>query len=369
MRHFYSLVLVFCFLASQSQYMDNEGYGTRPDLKTFQFTLISPPLSTDFGKTAKHIYKISINPFLGITGGVQGFEMAGFINFNKNQMHGFQLAGFSNINSGEVKGVQIAGFMNMGEESKLYTQIAGFINSSGNINGLQCSGFMNTSNNVDGVQLTGFINNAKDVRGLQLAGFINSAKNVKGVQLAGFINVCDSIKGVPIGFINIVGSNGYSGFEISNSEGTNFFIAGKLGIKKLYNIYSLGKLKGPANRLSFGFGMGSEITISEKFVLNLENIIHREMWIGVKKDENEYASFLHLDNLNIWNQLKLVVAYKPAKKFAVFVGPSFNISIKKPETIYTENLNMGPAYFFVEDTSPKANIIRYWFGYNVGIRI
>jgi hypothetical protein len=361
-------LLLFCFASLTAQDDDYEGYESRPDLKAFQFTLISPPLSTDFGKTSKHIYNFSFNPFLGITGGVKGFEFGGFINFNKNYMHGFQLAGFGNINSGEVKGVQIAGFMNMGEESNLYTQIAGFINASGNIAGLQLGGFMNSAMDVKGLQIAGFINNSKDFTGLQIGGFINVAKNVKGVQIAGFINVCDSIRGVPIGFINIVGSGGYSAFEISNSDGLNFFIAGKLGVKRLYNIYSLGKINGPSNRFAFGFGIGSEITVNEKFAINFENILHREMWLGIKKEENKYSSFLHLDNLNLWNQFRLLFVYNFNGKTSIFAGPSYNISIKKPETIYTENLNMSPLNYFAENTDSDNNIIRYWFGYSAGIR-
>ncbi|MBN2681465.1 MAG: hypothetical protein JXR58_03085 [Bacteroidales bacterium] len=368
MRYAFLFALLFIFLFSFSQYNDNEGYGTRPDLRVFQFTLISPPLSTDLGKTTKRIYNISLNPFLGITGGVQGFELAGFLNFNKNHMHGLQIAGFGNINSGEVKGVQIAGFMNMGEESELYFQLAGFINASGDIKGIQIGGFMNSALKVRGFQMAGFINNANDFTGLQLGGFINVAKFVKGAQIAGFINVCDSIVGVPVGFINIVGNGGYSGFEISNSDGMNFFFSGKLGVKRLYNIYSLGKLKGANNRFSFGFGIGTEVSFSEKINLNIENTLHREMWTGIKKPENRFSSFIHVDNLNIWNQLRISFAYKLNNKFAIFAGPSFNISLKKAETIYANNLNMSPLNYFAENTNSNNNIVRYWFGYSTGIR-
>ncbi|HBS87885.1 MAG: hypothetical protein A2W91_10780 [Bacteroidetes bacterium GWF2_38_335] len=333
-----------------------------------QFTLLVPPLSTDLGKTRRYEYKFSFNAFIGITGGVDGFELAGFLNHNRSDMTGFQLAGFANINGGEVNGVQIAGFLNMADDGELYTQIGGFINSAGDIKGLQLSGFMGTAYDVTGLQTSGFINTARNLTGLQIGGFINVAKNVKGVQLAGFINICDSIKGVPIGFINIVGSNGYSAFEISTADLGNFFIAGKLGVKKLYNIYSIGKLNGPANRMAYGFGMGTETDLSPKVRMNFEGIVHQEVWIGEKKKDNPYSSFLLQDRLNMWNQIRLNISYDISEKVSVFAGPSYNVAISgTPATPELEE-SIAPSWTFKEGTTKNGNTMKYWVGFNAGLR-
>ena len=139
-------------------------------------------------------------------------------------------------------------------------QGAGFANVAGGMDyGFQGAGFGNFCGNGSvNFQGAGFMNVAGSVKGIQAAGFMNIAGYVKGVQAAGFINICDSIDGVPIGFINIVKKNGYHKIELAGSELMYASASWKMGVQKLYNIYTIGKPFGPANSFLLGWGFGSE---------------------------------------------------------------------------------------------------------------
>jgi hypothetical protein len=344
-------------------------YTTQPDIKPFQFTFLSPPLSTDFGQSNKYVYNLSLNLLFGQTGGVHGFEFGSLINVNKDYMKGVQFAGLANIVGGEANGFQFAGFMNMVNEGKLYWQFAGFLNAAGDIEGWQFGGFMNSAYHVEGLQFGGFMNMADEVVGVQFGGFLNVAKYVKGTQIAGFLNVCDSIDGLPIGFINIVGEGGYSKFEVSYADVGNVFIAGKLGVKKLYNIYTIGKLNGPLNRMSFGFGVGNETDLGPKSHLNIEALVHQEMFIGEKKPNARFSSFMMVNKTNIWSQVKFNFGYQPNEGMELFVGPTLNVSTKGINGDIDSDLNMGPNWSIQDFDSKKGRNVRVWIGFNAGIRL
>lgn len=235
------------------------------DVHPAQLTFFIPPLSTEGPDVGDYIYGVSLNPFIGYTGGVEGVELGGFLNVNRYSMRGVQMSGFMNVTgtekgtdttnysaglqsagfmnvvSGDFTGAQLsgfgnvvsgastglaaAGFMNVLEESDRSVQLAGFGNFSGKgvsfmqgsvfmniadeIYGFQTAGFMNIANEVSGVQASGFANIApKGVAYVQSAGFMNIGNEVRGVQAAGFANVArGTVTGVQAsGFINIADS-------------------------------------------------------------------------------------------------------------------------------------------------------------------
>jgi len=378
--------------------------------KPFQVTFLFPPLSTNWIQNSKTINKVSLNFLVGNAGGVNGAEIGYFLNTINYHVKGFQGAGFGNVVGRSVNGVQLAGFFNVNGTDARVLQGSGFINvCGGSFQGAQLTGFMNVSakntkgfqgagfGNVSGkrtqgaqaagffnvagefnsgAQLAGFVNvagtgstDAQQFRGAQLAGFINVAGNVKGVQMAGFLNVADSLDGIPIGLFNVVVKNGYRKFEFSFSETQYANFSYRMGVRKLYNIYSFSKPTGPGTRWLFGFGLGGELDLNEKMMLNLEAVVNQELWIA----EPAVNSFLHIDRLNLLNQFRILFAFNPSDKVSLFIGPTFNVTVAEtnPDIGYLPWHEIGPNWAFFNrtyDNVPQTNV-KMWIGIMGGVRL
>lgn len=224
-------------------------------LKQFQISIF-PMVGTDGTDVINFRYRTSLNLFAGITGGIDGFEAAYFMNITRGDIRGFQIAGFGNIGRGHANGFQAAGFGNILHGNSDGFQAAGFMNLvHGDAYGVRGSGFMNViSGNNDGVMGAGFMNviggnmqgisgagfsnfyrgdfsgisaagfmntiggqsqgillagfanaNNQQTQGMMLAGFGNFSRSlVQGTQLAGFMNTSGDIQGLQVsGFLNI----------------------------------------------------------------------------------------------------------------------------------------------------------------------
>ncbi len=233
---------------------NSRGNDVKP-LKPFQMSIF-PMLGTDGTNTVNYRYRVSLNLFAGITGGVEGIELAYFMNINRGHVEGLQLAGFGNVVRGDVSGFQAAGFGNILHGNSQGFQGAGFMNIvhgeavgvrgagfmnviSGDKQGIQWAGFMNVvggstqgisaagfgnfyrhdfegisaagfmnafGGQAEGLHLAGFTNAYNGVaRGFMLAGFGNFAKElVQGTQFAGFMNTANYIQGLQVaGFLNV----------------------------------------------------------------------------------------------------------------------------------------------------------------------
>ncbi|MEA3461729.1 MAG: hypothetical protein U9R49_07610 [Bacteroidota bacterium] len=392
MKKTITLLLISCLTMQVLQAQDDStAYERRP----FQFTFLFPPLSTNGAKNARIVNDVSLNLFLGVSGGVEVFELAGFINIDQYYANGCQLAGFGNTVGGSVSGAQIAGFYNVngtnlsgfqgagfvnvaGTEVK-GAQVAGFVNVSGDsLEGFQGAGFINVAGATKkGVQIAGFgnvagegnthfqgagfFNVAEEVNGAQLAGFINVAGKVKGFQGAGFLNICDSIDGVPLAFISVVKKNGYRKFGFTISEVQYANLSFKMGVRDLYTIYSFGKPSGPGSRWMFGGGLGTEIGLSETMMLNIEGTVHQELWIG----NNGTPYFLSIDRLNLYNTVKFLFGWNLDDKVNLHIGPTFNVSVadSNPE-LGVLSWNEIPPYSFYKHTSTnyEQTNVQMWVG-------
>lgn len=384
------LISLLAFQIVQAQ-DDSTVYERSP----FQFTFLFPPLSTNGAGNAQIVNDVSLNLFLGVSGGVEKFEAAGFINVDKYYANGCQIAGFGNTVGGSVTGAQLAGFYNVnGTSLKGFqgagfvnvagtevegAQIAGFVNVAGDsLEGFQGAGFLNVTGkakkgvqaagfgNVAGegpthFQGAGFFNVAEDVKGAQIAGFINVAGNVEGFQGAGFLNVCDSIDGVPLAFISVVKKNGYRKFGFTVSEVQYANLSFKMGVRDLYTIYSFGKPRGPGSRWMFGGGLGTEIGLSETMMLNIEGTVHQELWIG----NNGTPYFLSIDRLNLYSTVKFLFGWNLDDKVNLHIGPTLNVSVAD------SNPDMGvlawneiPPYSFYNHTSTnyEQTNVQMWVG-------
>jgi hypothetical protein len=386
--------------------------------KPFQLTFLFPPLSTNWIQNSKTINNVSINLLVGNAGGVNGAEIGYLINTINYHVKGFQGAGLGNVVGRSVDGVQLAGFFNVNGTDARVLQGSGFINvCGGNFQGAQLTGFLNITGkntmgfqgagfgNVSGervlgaqaagffnvageftrgaqlagfiniagggttdAQLAGFFNYSEHVRGAQLAGFVNVSRNVRGLQ-AGFINVADSLDGIPLGFINVVVKNGYRKFEFSFSETQYANFSYRMGVRKLYNIYSFSKPAGPGTRWMFGFGLGGELNVNEKMMMNLEAIVNQELWIA----EPAVNSFLHIDRLNLLNQFRVLFAFNPSDKVSLFVGPTFNVSVAEtnPDIGYLSWHEIGPNWAFFNRTYDNVSRthVKMWIGIMGGVRL
>jgi hypothetical protein len=369
------ILISLLFMQTLHAQGDSTAYEGRP----FQFTFLFPPLSTNGAKNAQIVNDVSLNLFLGVSGGVEAFELGGFLNVDNYYVRGAQLAGFGNTVGGSASGAQLAGFFNVAGTEVKGAQVAGFINVAGDsLEGFQGAGFINVAEKTKkGVQVAGFINVAgegntpfqgagfinvaEEINGAQVAGFINVAGNVKGFQGAGFLNVCDSIDGVPLAFISVVKKNGYRKIGFTAGEVQYANLSFKMGVKQLYTIYSFGKPMGPGSRWMFGGGLGTELNLSGKTMLNIEGTVHQELWIG--NPATPY--FLDIDRLNLYNTVKFLFGWNLDDKVNLHIGPTFNVSVADTNpAIGALAWNEIPPYSFYKHTSTNYDQtnVQMWVG-------
>jgi len=288
-----------------------------------------------------------------------GAQIAGFMNFSKSNMIGTQLAGFTNMNMDSTNAAQVAGFMNMNKGSSKGAQIAGFANiGTEDLSAAQISGFANIANgNVKGTQIAGFLNLTKnDMDGLQL-GVVNYAKNIKGAQIAVF-NVADSIEnGLAFGVFSFV-KKGYKAFELAGSESIHGILSFKTGTHKFYNIVSLGTNFTGVDAWALGYGFGTLLPLNQRMGLSLEaNSFHL--------NENE----IWTSELNMLNKLSANLSFDLGEKFSVFGGASWNVAVSELKD--NEGNVIGSAlipWHTFDKTYNKVNVKQYP-GFMVGLRM
>jgi hypothetical protein len=391
-------LLFACFLSLMLSNIYAQEDEKEFDIRPFQVTFITP-LGTNGTAAPQIINRLSLNILAGYNGGVDGFELGGFLNLSADYVKGVQIAGFGNIVGGNIDAAQIAGFMNIdgGDVSGLQTagfiniaggstdalQIGGFANLSGDFEGVQVSGFgniagetngvqvagfgnlaeesegiqvggfMNISHDLKGLQVGGFLNAANDIDGIQTAGFLNVAKNVKGVQIAGFLNICDTIDGIAIAPVNIVKNGGYRRFEFWGNETFFMNTSFKIGVKHFYTVYTLG-FRPVSNdfNTAVGFGVGTNIALGTDNSIDIEAhtyTVNRNFW------EHWYYNFL--------NQLRVSFNYQIYEHFSIFAGPTFNILVADIEP-YADDI--APSWAF--SIADRKDSLRGWFGFNAGMR-
>lgn len=359
--------------------------------KYFQISFF-PFVGTQGVYSHEYMFNLSLNVFAGVTGGVDGIELGGFVNMNRYTMNGLQASGFGNIVNGEVNGMQLTGFFNFANSYTTGLQGAGFVNVinsdadviqasgftnfiNGNLKGIQATGFANlvsgnseiqasgfvniTGGKLNGIQATGFVNVAREIEGLQMAGFVNLAKNVKGMQL-GMVNVADSVDGIPIGLLSIV-RNGYRKLELSAGDAMNMSLGFKIGVRRFYNFLTLGtQFIGGNSVLSYGYGIGSEFNLQSENYLNLELITHR--LIG----ENEKLWNWDSERVNLLNQLRVSYTKDINARWQFFAGPVINVLVTNERGNNNVLKDIAP-YHLVEFEGTRVNT-RIWPGVNAGLR-
>ncbi len=359
-----------------SAVIEKEKYWYRP----FQISFVSP-IGTNGYDCGRTVNNISVNIIGGYAAGLEGIELGGIANIEKDYVDGIQLAGFCNVVKNKTNGIQLAGFINACGDSVKALQGAGFCNvvngsfygmqtagfcniERGSVNGFQGAGFLNVSqDSLYGAQIAGFANlHNGDVNGIQASGFLNTAKKVKGVQI-GIINICDTIQGIPIGCLSIVKNGGYRRVDIFGSEALYANAAFKIGVRRFYNIIQVGaKLADNNLFLAGGFGVGSELKLGNRIVTNIENV-SLYVWEQEKVEPE----------LNMLNKISSTLGVRIGKKTTIYAGPTLNVMVSSQYQNATKDepgSDFAPYTFYNNtfDSSTKDVNLKMWVGFNAGIR-
>lgn len=356
----------------------------------FHISFITP-FGTNGLQSWNTINHFSINLFAGFSGGLEGLEMAGFANGLRGDMDGIQLAGFCNNTFGQARGLEIAGFYNYNQGYVKGMQIAGFANAAmSDVEGAQISGFANHAQgsalgqiagftnsamgNKGGMQIAGFANFSRgDGPGGQISGFANaSTGHVMGVQVAGFMNYAHKITGVQIAPFNVADTldegisigvwswirNGYKVIQIGANETLIGEISLKSGVKKFYNILSVGStIRNNSIKWGWGYGIGSMWELSERFDVGLEAISYH-------LNEDRWWS----NNLNLLNRINLTASYNLTRTFSIYAGPAWNVWVSHSRS-GLEQLDPIKGDWYWYDRSTSRNRVAMYPGFNAGIRI
>jgi hypothetical protein len=364
---------------------DTLEYKTSP----FQMTFMFPPFSTNGWDNVNYVNNLSLNMFAGLSGGVDGIELGGFINVDRYFMKGFQGAGFGNAVGRDVEGVQLAGFFNVAGGDVRYVQGAGFVNATGGnqfglqgagfgnvvggdlvgfegagfcnvvggkMIGVQGAGFMNASGDTTtGIQGAGFINLAakfnRGVQGagfgniagpgkvnVQGAGFFNIADEIDGVQAAGFFNIAGYVKGLQAaGFINICDS--IDGIPIAFISIVKHNGYRKLELSSSETQYVRMAYKMGVKKFYTIYSFGKPVGPTSRFMygagigslipLSEKSFLNLELTANQEIWIGDERSpwFVYQNRLNMQNELFAAFGMNLGNRLEFFVGPTLNISV------------------------------------------
>lgn len=373
------------FLSSKEkiQSMNLAGYFVD---KPYQVSVV-PGIGTHGKMSSQVENKFSFNLLGGYSAGIDGVEIGSMFNLVKNNVDGVQVGGLFNVVGGKVNGIQISGLYNQSLDTVHAIQVAGLFNQTvGRVDGIQVAGVFNHScNSAHGVQIAGVYNHtnrdldfaqlagvvnfsggntkgiqiagvanitSKSIEGVQVSGVFNYAKHLKGVQI-GLINYADSSSGLSIGLINIV-PNGYHKLSVYTSELLQLNASFKSGTKDFYSILLGGFNPGDDKKVaSFGYGLGSELSIAKWFSINPE-LSAQHLYLG---DWN---------HANILSKASLLLSFKPIKHVQLFGGPTYNVYNSKQTYQNVGFLKVEPNDFNAHKIDDNT---WGWIGWTAGISV
>ncbi|OON70549.1 DUF4974 domain-containing protein [Hymenobacter sp. CRA2] len=376
-----------------------------------QISLLGPLGSNGLrsGQTVNHL---SVNILGGYAAGVEGVEVGGLFNIDRDtvdgaqlaglgnyvgrHLDGFQAAGLLNVLGGGGKGWQAAGLLNIATRPIAGAQTAGLFNYVGprkkpgneapvleanaapaisaetapapsSRASVQAAGLFNVAlTDVRGGQAAGLFNVAKTTHGLQAAGLLNVAHTSHGVQLAGLLNIADSVQGVSIAPLNFV-RRGYHRLEVTYSETWPITASLKLGGSAAFYTFFTGAYAGFGSgprRWALGYGAGTDMWAQRRFSLSLDAVT-----MHVNEEQRHWT-----DALNLHNQLRLLVGITPFKASShvrIVAGPTVSVLVTQrydtAEGGVYSNLSAGRKLWLNEGNA-RTRVLG-WFGYSVGVRL
>jgi hypothetical protein len=111
-------------------------------------------------------------------------------------------------------------------------------------------------------------------------------------------------------------------------------------------------------RWGFGYGIGSQLSKNEKLQVNLELMSYHI---------NEGTNFTN--RYNDLLQMKFTFAKPIGKNISLFAGPSINLMISDYENKFTNNEGSNFAPYHISNQWSGNTNLKYWFGFNAGLRI
>ena len=186
----------------------------------------------------------------------------------------------------------------------------------------------------------------------------NYSRYVGGGQVS-LINIADSVGGTPIGFISFV-RKGYNKIELSAEEVLYTNITYKLGVRKFYNMFSIGiQPVGEKPVWGFGYGFGSQVG-------------NRGIVASMDLKGTQIMEDVPNQNFNASFRLSTLLGIRIIKGLNFFLGPSINLHVSNltdPET--GEFLTrIAPQNLLLYEGVPGTNTqFQLWYGGTVGLRL
>jgi hypothetical protein len=304
---------------------------------------------------------------------VKGVQLAGILNVTGKEMVGFQASGLMNMNMGNTRGVQSAGLFNLNLKKTTGVSIAGIGNISDSLHGAALSCVFNHSlHSKRSLELTGLFNKTKWGEGnyqlsclfnstrkgttnTQLSFFFNRAHTLRGVQL-GCINYADSASGIPIGLLSIV-KNGYHKIEFSSDELRFGTMALCVGVPKFYNIFLGGINYYNTTLWTYGYGLGSDFTFSNKWGLTLNATMQQIQMVTNAEIE-----------ANLLTKINVGVTYKVLPKMQINLGPTFNLYLSDTEGDFKMSEFDELGIIHLANSNETTTYFRSFIGAKLGIK-
>ncbi|MCC8423477.1 carboxypeptidase-like regulatory domain-containing protein [Mucilaginibacter sp. UR6-11] len=307
---------------------------------------LTPGLSSRGMYNSQVIDNLSLNLIGGYTAGVQGVELAGVFNIDRNDVSFLQAAGAFNITGGNLKGIQLAGVYNQVLNNANGIQMAGALNKTHNFSGgVQMAGLANMSDSSKGFQLAGLFNQSKTVAGSQIATLVNHANKVKGFQF-GLINLADS-SDYSIGLINLV-KNGKKSLALGSDESFFTHLDFRSGGRIFYGLVGIAYKpgNGPVNK-ALDLGLGAHVLRSRKFAGDAEYVAQS----GLGHMQNTYQVYA----------MKLLATYRINYHFKLFAGPALNLTSSNAD----DKLNNSGWVLHQQFNNNKLNVLSVGITYGV----
>ena len=318
--------------------------------RPFQASLM-PFIGTNGELSGNVVNDFSLNLVAGYSLGVDMAEAGLGFNLVRGEVCCVQTAGVANVVGREVRGIQAAGVANL---------------VIGNFYGFQTASLNITAGNFQGLQLGG-VNVAGGVlEGWQLAGAMNIANRVRSGHQVGIVNYADSSATVPFGYFSFVRVNGYRRLELTTDELNYGNVTFKTGVRKFYNIFTLGTNlflpDKPTGSIGYGIGtaryLGHRQGDARQWMLDL-NFVASRVALEKKFLKQPYA---------VHTRLSLNLERKISPRLALSVGPTFNLFFSPYTGLLREDRNRLPSIRVATDNNGEGSTYG-WIGFQVGLRL
>jgi hypothetical protein len=306
------------------------------------------------------VRELSINVLGGISGAVEGVEVAGIFSIDRAHVEGIQAAGVFNLVGGSLDGVEVAGVANVVRGDVEGIQGAGVVNiAGGRLNGVQASGSWNAAfGGMDGIQVS-VVNLATDPDGFQ-AGMANLALGrLKGVQIGvanvatgsqeglqvGVVNYAREAKGFSLGIVNIF-PEGRTHLDLWTDETGMANLALKHGGEGFHYIYGIGA---SPRVLSAQVGLGDHTRLSRALFWDTE-IVAKGLLLPDA-----------LQAMNVGGQVRTRLGLQIFPGLALFAGPSYSVLATNCDP---------PEWAFVRTFHERDGLgVHGWPGVDAGIQL